>query len=178
MIVKAIPAQDQAAMKSHPLHGCLSVSEMNTLERWNALNVRVNKTISWDTTKEGGPIMMDMGQRGTIEQLDNANAVGMSDPANRLTEIDVDLAECEEGGTTMEEPTKVVVYVVDGVIQCVLATENVEVYVVEHDIRHDHGRHGVNTELYGLPVMLSRRKNVVAPRLVRKVVRAHRDVHC
>ncbi|NPU83505.1 MAG: hypothetical protein HPY65_03370 [Syntrophaceae bacterium] len=122
--------------------------------------------------------MMNMGQRGTIEQHDNANAVGMSDHANRLTEIEADLTECEDGGTMMEEPTKVVVYVVDGVIQCVLATKNVEVYVVEHDIRHDHGRHGINTELYGLPVMLSRQKNVVAPRLVRKVARAHRDAHC
>jgi len=122
--------------------------------------------------------MMDMGQRGTIERHDDTNAVEMSDPVNRLSEIEDDLADCEEGGTTMEEPTKVVVYVVDGVIQCVLAAKNVEVYVVEHDIRHDHGRHGISTELYGLPVMLSRQKNVVAPRLVKKVVRAHRDAHC
>jgi hypothetical protein len=123
--------------------------------------------------------MMNIGQRGMIEQHDNSNAVGMSEPANHLTEIEADLVECkEEGGATMEEPTKVVVYVVDGVIQNVLATKNVEVYVVEHDIRHDHGRHGISTELYGLPVMLSRQKNVVAPRLVRKVVRAHRDAHC
>lgn len=122
--------------------------------------------------------MMNIGQCGTIEQYDNANAVGMSEPANHLRESKAALAECKEGGVTMEEPTKVVVYVVDGVIQSVLATKNVEVYVVEHDIRHDHGRHGISTELYGLPVTLSRQKNVVAPRLVRKVVRAHRDANC
>lgn len=121
---------------------------------------------------------MDMGQYGTVEQDDDKDAIGMSDSITRLTEVTVDPAECEEGGAVMEEPMKVVVYVVDGVVQCVLATKNVEAYVVEHDIRNDHGRHGINTELYGLPVMLSRRKNVVAPRLVRKVVRAHRDAHC
>lgn len=131
-----------------------------------------------DSPREGGLVMMDMGQRGMIEQHDNANAVGMSDPVNRPSEFEADLAECEKGGATMEDPTKVVVYVVDGVIKSVLATKTVDVYVVEHDIRHDHGRHGISTELYGLPVMLSRQKNVVAPRLVRKVVRAHRDAHC
>jgi len=77
----------------------------------------------------------------------------------------------------MEEPTRIVVYVIDGSVQCVLATKHVEAYVVEHEIRNDHGKHGMNTEICGLPVMLSRRKNVVAPRLVSRVVKAHNKTH-
>ncbi len=73
-----------------------------------------------------------------------------------------------------EEPVRIVVYMVDGTVRHVVATKQVEIYVVEHGLRHDHGKHGVNTEICGIPVMLSRRENLVAPQLVRRVVKAHR----
>jgi hypothetical protein len=51
-----------------------------------------------------------------------------------------------------KKPTKVVVYVVDGIIQCVLTTNNVDVYVSNMTfgmIKPPWDKHG----LYGLPVM-------------------------
>jgi hypothetical protein len=113
----------------------------------------------------------------TMCQPRPSNVVSMIDPADRLDATTTEPAEREGGGKAMEEPTRIVVYVIDGSVQCVLATKHVEAYVVEHDIRNDHGKHGMNTEICGLPVMLSRRKNVVAPRLVSRVVKAHKKAY-
>jgi len=101
---------------------------------------------------------MKTGAEEMVEPTRKGSETGPDIGAGALHRVPVASQDDEGGRAATEEPTRIVVYVIDGTIQCVLATKEVETYVVEHDLRNDHGKHGFNTEICGLPVMLSRRR--------------------
>jgi hypothetical protein len=125
---------------------------------------------------ERSPIMMGVKRGERARQTRGFGVVERIGPVEGGGGSRADQAwhEAKKKEAAGEEPVRIVVYVVDGTVRHVVATKQVEIYVVEHDLRHDHGKHGINTEICGIPVMLSRRENVVAPQLVRRVVKAHR----
>jgi hypothetical protein len=174
-IVKAIQHRS-AAMKSHPLHGCLFRVEMNTWKDgmpW--MCCKQNNTM--DTTKEGGPIMMDMGNTNDWKAL-TCNAVECTIRLIEWLWLMSISRSVKKEERRWRSPQRSFFMFVDGVIQCVLATENVEgLCRTKHEIRHDHGRHGVNTKHYGLPLCCADGR-MYCSKTIRKVVRAHRDVHC
>jgi hypothetical protein len=96
----------------------------------------------------------------------------ITDSLEKFSRITADVAERVRNEMTGREPPNVVVIIYDGRIQNIIADKPVEAYIVDCDTNSEN-KNGENGSAWicGLPVTISKRKNVIAPRLVNEVVR-------
>lgn len=98
----------------------------------------------------------------------------IADSPEKFSRVTVDVAQRVRNEMTGREPPNVVVIICDGRIQNIIADKPVEAYIVDCEVHsaENNGKNGT-ARICGLPVAISKRKNVIAPRLVNEVVRAH-----
>jgi hypothetical protein len=98
----------------------------------------------------------------------------MADSVEKLSMITAEVARVVGKEMAEKEPPNVVVFISGGRIQTIVADRRVEAYVVECEMPEENEGEEKTAEICGLPVVVSRRENTLAPRIVKDVIRAHR----
>ncbi len=102
----------------------------------------------------------------------------LTDSLEKFSRITADVAERVRNEMAGKEPPNVVIIMSDGRIQNIIADKPVEAYIVNCDMHSEETNGNNNTaRICGLPVTVSRRKNVIAPKLVNEVVRTRRHAY-
>lgn len=99
----------------------------------------------------------------------------LTDSVEKLSMVTADVAKQVRNEMAGKEPPNVVIFVSGGRIQNIVADKQLEAYVVECDIPDENNGEENTAEICGLPVMVSRRENAIAPRIVKEVMQARRQ---
>ncbi len=101
------------------------------------------------------------------------NVRHMADSVEKLTMVTAGVVKQVRNEMAAKESPHVVVFVNGGRIQSIIADRLLEAYVVECEPPGEINGKETSAEICGLPVMVSKRDNTIAPRIVREVVRSH-----
>jgi len=98
----------------------------------------------------------------------------MADSVERLSKVTAEIARQVRKEVAGKEPPNVVVFISGGRIQTIVSDRQVESYVVECEMPEEKEGKEKTAEICGLPIVVSRRENTIAPRIVKEVIRVHR----
>lgn len=118
--------------------------------------------------------MPEYGKLLKDERFCTRDVPRMSDSVEKLSMVTAELAKQVRREMTGKEPPNVVVFISGGRIQNIVADRLIDAYVVECEPPGETDGKAFSAEICGLPVLVSKRENAVAPRIVKEVIQARR----